>query len=238
MRMRGLYAILDQDVVQKRHLDWQAVAEGLIRAEPAVLQLRAKSSSDAQVLQQLSWLRARLGERSPTLLFANDRADLALWSSCDGVHVGQEDLPVHLVREKFPSLKLGLSTHNLAQWQEALHWYETERLLDYVALGPIFATSSKQNPDPEVGVQLARELAQRSREKQVPLVVIGGISEQTLPLLADQVDAFALIGALLPKDTSPEETTRWVETRCRQLQAIYEEKQGEVGSAASELTQP
>jgi len=129
-----------------------------------------------------------------TLLFANDRPDLALLAGAAGVHVGQDDLPLAAVRELFPALLVGVSTHTLGQLERAL----AERP-DYVAFGPVFATPSKRDHEPTVGLDgLARahELARRAR---VPLVAIGGIDLGHAPAVIARADMAALIGALVPK---------------------------------------
>jgi len=122
----------------------------------------------------------------------NDRADLALAADFDGVHVGQDDLSVEAVRRIVgPNLIVGTSTHNPEQVREA-----DRANPDYIAIGPVFATVSKANPDPVVGlegVRLARSLTAR------PLVAIGGITaEHVRSVIEAGADSLALISALLP----------------------------------------
>src|SRR5690606_4928767 len=131
-----LYAILDVDACEARGLPVLEAAEGLCRSAPAFLQLRAKGRSAAEVRSLLTPLRRLVG--GGTLLFLNDRADLAELAGCDGVHVGQSDLPLLSVRHHFPRLRVGVSTHSQAEFARAL----AERP-DYVALGPIFPTATK-----------------------------------------------------------------------------------------------
>lgn len=125
-------------------------------------------------------------------LIMNDRADLALAADFDGVHVGQDDMSVEAVRRVVgPRMIIGASTHNPEQVREA-----DAANPDYIAIGPVFATSSKANPDPVVGlegVRLARSLTKR------PLVAIGGITLGSGRSVVEAgADSLALISALLP----------------------------------------
>ena len=126
------------------------------------------------------------------MLIMNDRADLALAADFDGVHVGQDDLTVEAVRRIVgPKMIIGASTHNPEQVREA-----DAANPDYIAIGPVFATGSKANPDPVVGlegVRIARSLTKK------PLVAIGGIALATgRSVIEAGADGLALISALLP----------------------------------------
>ncbi|MEB2313267.1 MAG: thiamine phosphate synthase [Sorangiineae bacterium] len=191
--MRELYAIIDLDSLRARGLDPRAFAESLLAARPPLVQLRAKQASPRETLELLAWLRERtraVGAR----LFANDRPDLALAADCDGVHVGQHDLPVSAVRRIAPGLAVGVSTHTVAELEAAL----AERP-DYVAFGPIYATRSKANPDAVIGVEGLARAAERARRARVPLCAIGGIDAARLRELAPHAELVAVIGALLPR---------------------------------------
>jgi thiamine-phosphate pyrophosphorylase len=219
--LRGLYPIIDVDTLAARGLDVISVAARVLAASPALLQLRAKSATPRHTLELLTELRP-LCERAGSLLFANDRPDLALIAGAHGVHVGQEDLPIAAVRKIAPRLKLGVSTHDLSQLELAL----SERP-DYVAFGPIFATSSKQNPDPVVGLELlarARELAQTAG---VPLVAIGGIGPESVGRVAQLTDLVAVISALLPEPPSLER----IEARARELVRLSAALPADAGTA-------
>lgn len=187
----GLYAIIDADALERGGFDLLTVARGVLESRPRVLQLRAKSWSDRRTVDALTQLRALVPKE--TWLFANDRADLARITGCDGVHVGQTDLPPDALRAHFPELRFGLSTHDAEQFERALTLG-----LDYVALGPIFTTTSKENPDPVVGVAELGRLAQKARIHGVPVVAIGGISLDNVASLAGHATLVAAIGALLP----------------------------------------
>jgi thiamine-phosphate pyrophosphorylase len=169
-------------------------AEELLTAGVTIIQYRDKSSaaghflSNARELRRLTLNRARL--------IINDRVDLALACDADGVHLGQGDLSPAAARKIFDEVKdgrtriVGFSTHNLTQLREA-----GSMPIDYIAVGPVFATASKANPDPVIGVEGVR----RAREATAkPLVAIGGITR----LNAQQVreagaDSVAVIADLL-----------------------------------------
>ena len=125
-------------------------------------------------------------------LIMNDRADLALIAEFDGVHVGQDDLLLESVRRIIgPNGWLGVSTHNPEQLAEA-----DKTSADYVAIGPVFATTSKEKPDPVVGLEGVRRARQLTRK---PLVAIGGITRANAASVIDAgADSVAVISDLLP----------------------------------------
>jgi thiamine-phosphate pyrophosphorylase len=188
----GLYAIADVCALERRGLDVERAALAIVAGGPQYLQLRAKKAGAAETLSYLKLLRAPT-RRAGVRLFANDRADLAQAAECDGVHVGQDDLPLEDVRRCFPGLQVGVSTHDEAQFARAL-----EARADYVALGPIFATSSKENPDPVVGLERLRSLCALAEKARVPVVAIGGIDVKSTPDVTRAGASIALISALLP----------------------------------------
>ena len=165
---RGFYAVLDRD------------DEGLARTlatHADVLQVRIKPGDASDVLRVARMARAVCDELG-VLLFVNDRVDLALAAKADGVHLGQTDLPLQEARRIAPRLKIGISTHSLEQMQRAVALAP-----DYAAYGPVFATRTKENPDPVQGTEaLARAVAAAA---EVPVVAIGGIT----PRDADRVFA-------------------------------------------------
>lgn len=189
----GLYAIVDLALLEQQRIPPLEFAIEVLRARPPLLQLRAKRAAPRTVLGLLRAL-GPLCRRTGTLLFANDRPDLALAGDCDGVHVGQDDLAVRDVRQVGPGLLVGLSTHNLVQVEAAL-----QEAPDYVAFGPVFPTASKQDPDPVVGLEGLREAAARARRARCPLVAIGGIDIGRAPAVAGCGVLGAAIGALMPK---------------------------------------
>jgi thiamine-phosphate pyrophosphorylase len=187
--MHGLYAIVDVTTLERRHLPVLEVARAVARARPAAMQVRAKELSPRELLTLLRAVHPICREEGVPL-FANDRADLAVLAGCEGVHVGQDDLPVSTIRRIAPALKVGLSTHNDEQLKRAI----LDRP-DYVAFGPIFSTQSKERPDPEVGLE---ELTRAAQSCPMPLVAIGGIDLARAPEVARRAPAAAVISALLP----------------------------------------
>jgi thiamine-phosphate diphosphorylase len=136
-------------------------------------------------------------------LIVNDRVDVALATGADGVHLGQDDMPPQAARVVLGKGKVvGFSTHGVEQASEAA------RLpVDYVAIGPVFDTSSKENPDPVVGLEGVRRVRE-AVGSTVMLVAIGGVTAERAPSVIEAgADSVAVIGALL--DTSdPAEITR------------------------------
>jgi thiamine-phosphate pyrophosphorylase len=188
VQLPRLYAILDAGCFTNAAAMF-AAAEELAAAGCTLLQYRNKSGSARQMLDEARELKARL--RAGVKLIMNDRADLCLAAGFDGLHVGQDDLPPETARRIIGSTRrLGVSTHNPEQLAEA-----DKTSADYLAIGPVFATSSKANPDPVVGlagVRRARELTRK------PLVAIGGITRANARSVIDAgADAVAVISDLL-----------------------------------------
>jgi thiamine-phosphate pyrophosphorylase len=192
--VRGLYAIVDTVSLAARGVDPLAFAAAVLAARPALLQLRAKDRTREDTLALLRAL-APMCRAAGVPLVANDAPDLAAAAGCDAVHVGQSDPPIAAARAVAPGLGVGVSTHDPAELTRAL----AERPL-YVAYGPIFATTSKENPDPVVGLDGLRAAAALAKRAGVPLVAIGGIDVARAPLVsAAAADMVAVIGALLPE---------------------------------------
>ncbi|HEX4478441.1 MAG TPA: thiamine phosphate synthase [Polyangiaceae bacterium] len=191
--MRGLYAIIDVDFLSREKIALLPFAESVCRARPAAVQLRAKHAS---VRDTMEWLRQirEFSHAHGVLLFANDRPDVAVIAGCDGVHVGQGDLDPADVRRFAPNLRIGISTHDLPQLDAALRAAPS-----YVAYGPIFATRSKVNPDPVVGLDGLGAAAERCRGR-VPLVAIGGVDLGRASDVARLAPVAAVISGLLPDD--------------------------------------
>jgi len=187
-----LYAIIDPAQTGQRPAE--EVAEVLLAAGVRLIQYRHKGR-DSRELYETSRRLAEQVRRAAGVFIVNDRADVALAVDADGVHVGQEDLPVEMARLAFtscgqPSKWIGCSTHRLAQVREA-----DQSSADYIAFGPVFTTVSKEQADPVVGLKGLREARKATRK---PLVAVGGITaENAWGVLEAGADAVAVIGDLL-----------------------------------------
>jgi len=199
-----LYPILDSDCFTSAEALF-AAAEELAAAGCTLIQYRNKSGNACVMLEQARELRRRVVSGShvsqsrrdhplldiPIRLIMNDRADLCLAADFDGVHVGQEDLSPESVRRIVgPDRWLGVSTHNPAQLAEA-----DLTSADYLAIGPVFATSSRANPDPVVGLEGVRRARALTRK---PLVAIGGITRANAASVIEAgADSVAVISDLV-----------------------------------------
>jgi thiamine-phosphate pyrophosphorylase len=188
-----LYAILDASCFADSNTLVKAAGE-LVSAGVELLQYRNKSDNVRMMLEQSRAVRdggSRTGVSAPHKLIMNDRADLCLAAEFDGVHVGQDDLSPERVRRIIGHERLlGVSTHNSEQVIQADH-----TSADYIAIGPVFATRSKEKPDPVIGlegVRRARALTQK------PMVAIGGITRQNcLSVIEAGADSVAVISDLI-----------------------------------------
>src|SRR5262245_36280292 len=196
MRSRGLYPIVDVDAVRARGLSTLDFAAQVLAARPGLLQLRAKTLGSRETLELLRALLP-ICRAAGALLFANDRPYLSVLAGVDGVHVGQADLTVSDVRRFAPSLAVGVSTHDATELDRAL----AERP-DYVAFGPVFATTTKTNPEPVVGLDELARARERAHAAGIPLVAIGGIDRERAPSIARLGILGAVIGALIPDDSA------------------------------------
>jgi thiamine-phosphate pyrophosphorylase len=183
-----LYGILDAAFFSTTK-DLLAFADALVAGGCSLLQYRNKSGNARVMLDQARELKKHLG--SLVRLIMNDRADLCLAAGFDGVHVGQDDLSPEAVRAIIgPERWLGVSTHNPVQLREA-----DLTSADYLAIGPVFATSSKERPDPVVGLEGVRRARSLTRK---PLVAIGGITRaNAVSVIEAGADAVAVISELL-----------------------------------------
>ena len=187
-----MYAIVDVSCFAPAQRTTAAIvdyARELADGGATLIQYRNKDGSTREMLSDAREIRRVLGEG--VTLVVNDRADLCLAAGCDGVHVGQDDLSPEGARSVIgPNRLLGASTHNLDQLREA-----DAGPADYVAFGPVFATGSKKNPDPVVGLGGVRQARAMTRK---PLVAIGGINRTNVRSVIEAgADSVAVIGDLL-----------------------------------------
>ena len=184
-----LYPIVD--TLGDPHRSHVELARAILAAGAPLLQLRVKHQPTARFVELARAVKAE-ADRHGALLLINDRADIAKLVDAAGVHLGQDDLPVHAAREILgPHAIVGFSTHSLAQAEAAAR----EGQADYLGFGPIYATSSKDNPDPLQGVDGLRAVRRRV---QLPLVAIGGITAATMTdVLGAGADAVAMIGEIV-----------------------------------------
>jgi thiamine-phosphate pyrophosphorylase len=164
-------------------------AEELLAGGVTLLQYRNKTGNARQILDQARELKRCIGTRAKLIM--NDRADLCLAVGFDGVHVGQDDLSPEGARKVIgPKLWLGVSTHNPEQITVA-----DRTSADYLAIGPVFSTSSKDKPDPVIGLESVRKARTLTRK---PLVAIGGITRANcLSVIEAGADSVAVIADLL-----------------------------------------
>ena len=198
----GLYAIVDADLLAARNLPLRLFAEQLRAAGIGVLQLRDKHGSPERILATAAILRDVFAG-SGTLLVMNDRADLARLAGFSAVHVGQGDLPVDHARE-IAGLA-GVSTHTPEEVAANLTAANLTAA-DYIAIGPVFATSTKPDAEPAVGLEGVRRARALTAK---PLVAIGGITRGNARAVLDAgADSVAVISALLPPAEPTTEVVR------------------------------
>ena len=188
IQLPKVYPITDTTISGLSHCEQ---VKRLIAGGAALIQLRDKRAS-SRVFYSDAQAAIQIARAAGVKLIINDRVDIALALRADGVHLGQEDMPVDAARRILGDQAIiGFSTHNLEQIREAL------RLpIDYLAFGPIFPTTSKRNPDPVAGLNQLK----RAREMVLPMpvVAIGGINRSNAPdALNAGASAVAVISAVL-----------------------------------------
>ena len=190
MRLPRVYPILDTESLERRDIALETAAAAFLDGGAGILQIRHKGHWSRGFFESASTV-ARLCREAGAALVVNDRADFAMLLEA-GLHVGQDDLPPRDARHLMgPDAAIGFSSHNVAQLCAA-----GGEPVDYVALGPVFATASKRNPDPVTGVEEVRRC--RSLIEK-PLVAIGGITqENAVDVLRAGADSVAVIAGLLP----------------------------------------
>ncbi len=178
-----LYVILDATLLNNSPHD---CAQELAAAGVRLLQYRDKTASTRDLLAISRELVSSLNSYGASLV-VNDRPDIAVLAGAAGLHVGQEDLEPEQARAVVgDEMWIGTSTHNLEQFRRA-----AATSADYIAVGPIFPTTSKANPDPVVGLELIRQVRNLTEK---PIVAIGGITvERAASVIEAGADCVAVI---------------------------------------------
>lgn len=205
--MRGLYPVVDVTTLDAASIDVVAFAEALLEVRPALLQLRAKriASSRLRALAEALALRCAA---AGTGFVLNDDAALAQGVGAAYVHLGQDDGSPRATHEAFPKLKLGWSTHTALELEASRHFP-----LEYVAVGPVYATRTKSDASPVVPWSLVTSA--RALAGGRPVVAIGGIDALRAQSLSEHVDMVAVVGALVHADM------REVQCRARKIQQLF-----------------
>jgi thiamine-phosphate pyrophosphorylase len=206
-----LYAILDADAAARHGLTVPALARACLDGGASFLQVRAKHAPSGALLTMLDEIVARASAVRARVV-VNDRADLARLAGAGGVHVGQDDLAPEAVRRVVgPGVLVGLSTHTRAQIDRAL-----DAPIDYLAIGPVFATATKDTGYEAVGLTMVEYGARRAAGRQtgpLPIVAIGGVTlERARSVIAAGATSLAVIGDLFVGRDPEARTREWVAT--------------------------
>lgn len=174
----------------------------LIRGGATLIQIRDKDATPREFYQQAA-AALEIARRHNARLIINDRVDIALALHADGVHLGQSDLPVAAARRLLgPDAIIGFSTHDITQATQA-----KTLPINYIAFGPVFATRTKENPDPVAGLIALRQV--RASIGFLPLVAIGGINQTNARSVFEAgADAVAMISRLVAQPTRITENMR------------------------------
>ena len=208
MKLPRLYPILDTESLAARGVAMETAAAAFLEGGAGILQIRHKGHWSRDIFKSAQQV-ARLCRQAGAPLIVNDRADFAMLLEA-GLHVGQDDLAPSAARHLLgPGATIGFSSHNPDQLSAA-----AGEPVDYVAIGPVFPTASKRNPDPVVGLD---EIRRCRAPIGKPLVAIGGITlENALDVLRSGADSVAVIAGLLPQ--AP--TARSLRERMEQWQRL------------------
>lgn len=180
----GFYLVITNPVV-----GYAKCAEAAVKAGVKIIQLRMKHASREDILREAREMR-KVTAGTGTLFIVNDDPSIAAEAGADGVHVGQDDMAPDEVRARYPDLRIvGLSTHNLDQVRASV-----TQPIDYIGVGPVYATPTKDIPDPTLGLDT---MAQMIAAAAHPAVAIGGIDAARLPaVLAAGARNFAVVRAV------------------------------------------
>jgi thiamine-phosphate pyrophosphorylase len=195
-----LYAVADASFG-----DPVRIAQALFQGGASVVQVRNKTANSDELLSQVERILG-FAPRDAWVI-VNDRVDIARITGANGVHLGQDDLPPDAARRILgPDAIVGLSTHNTEQVHEAV-----TLPVNYIAIGPIFRTSTKSDSSPILGIEGLRSL---SRMSTIPVVAIGGITRENAPdVFAAGVQSVAVIRDLLDTSDIAECVRSWIQNQ-------------------------
>ncbi len=187
-QVKGLYAIIDTSYAPLEGLE--KTASLIIEGGAKILQLRSKGKGAGQVLEACRKLR-RITLDNGAIFIVNDRVDIAVACGADGVHLGQEDIPLGDARSLLgASAIIGVSTHNTKEAKEA-----EASGADYISFGPVFPTKTKADAQSPKGLEGLKEIRKAVR---LPIVAIGGVTEERLmDVLNSGADGAAIISDIL-----------------------------------------
>ncbi|MDK2795333.1 MAG: thiamine-phosphate pyrophosphorylase [Archaeoglobaceae archaeon] len=179
--LRGVYCITDSKFGKHEEMAKRALELGV-----RIIQLREKRMKDRELLFTAKRLR-ELTESYNALLLINDRIDIAISCDADGVHLGQEDLPLDIAREIFDGI-IGISVHDVEEAKRA-------KKADYLGAGPVFKTMTKEDAKDPIGIEGLRKIVSATH---LPVFAIGGISlDNVKPVLETGVSGVAVVSALV-----------------------------------------
>lgn len=201
MKIKGLYAIIDNSI--RPDLSNIEIAKKVLAGGAQIIQLRGKGLSSRELLEQAREI-GLLSRAAGAIFIVNDRADIALLSGADGVHLGQDDLPISEARKILGKGKMiGISTHSLEQALKA-----EQEGADYIGFGPVFDTKTKADAEEAKGLQALREVKQRV---SIPVIAIGGINLENMGEIIDAgSDGAAVISAIIKAENIEDATRRFM----------------------------
>ncbi|MCP3676372.1 MAG: thiamine phosphate synthase [Deltaproteobacteria bacterium] len=204
-----IYPIIDDTYIPYDRME--ETAQALIDGGARILQLRGKDISSAELLMAARSI-ARLTKKEDVIFIVNDRIDIALFSNADGVHIGQDDMPVLVARKLLGREKIiGFSTHSVKEAVAA------EKLpVDYISFGPLFTTKSKKDAEEPKEVKVLTEV---SSSVEIPIVAIGGIGGERIgEVLRSGANSVAMISDILSATD--------IKGKMKHLMAMSEEQHG------------
>ncbi|MEW6097086.1 MAG: thiamine phosphate synthase [bacterium] len=182
--MKGLYAIVDYELFTDRIYEF---TQQIITAGVKIIQFRAKHLKDKEFVYHALNLR-NLAHNITFII--NDRIDISLIVESDGVHLGQDDIPIASARKLLKDKIIGISTHNLEQAIQA-----SKTQIDYLAIGPIYQTPTKKNTTTPLGTEIIQKI---KKLISIPVIAIGGINEDNIDeVIKAGADGVAIASGLL-----------------------------------------